>query len=210
MDQMWKSDGGRAAKRAVDLIGAAAALVVGLPVFVVVAVVVRTSLGRPVFFIQERPGLHGAIFHMYKFRTMSEAEDSVGEPLPDDERMTAVGSLLRRWSLDELPELWNVLRGDMSLVGPRPLLMGYMDLYTDEQMRRHDMRPGLTGLAQVSGRNDQSWEERLALDIWYVGHWSFRLDAKILARTAVKVLVREGIAAEGEATMPRFEGTRNG
>ena len=197
-------------KRAFDVAGAAVAGAILAPVIGAAALGVRLRIGRPIIFRQTRPGWHGQVFTLYKFRTMTDDSDDDGEPLPDDERLTPTGSMLRRWSVDELPELWNVLRGDMSLVGPRPLLVDYLDLYTNEQMRRHEMRPGLTGLAQVSGRNDQSWEERLALDVWYVDHWSLWLDAKIIALTVRKVLVGEGVSAPGRATMTRFEGSPGG
>lgn len=194
-----------AMKRALDVAGAIGIGVCLAPVIAgVTLVVTRSSDG--VMFTQIRPGLNSRPFKLYKFRTMTDARDADGRLLPDADRLTSIGQTLRRWSLDELPELWNVLRGDMSLVGPRPLLVDYLDLYTDEQMRRHEMRPGLTGLAQVSGRNDQSWETRLALDVWYVDHWSLWLDLKILATTVVKVLSGEGTSSPGHATMPKFEG----
>lgn len=199
-----------ALKRIVDVAGAGLAAFLLGPVIGAAAVAVRLRIGQPVIFKQTRPGLYGAEFTLYKFRTMSDDRDADGALLADAERLTPLGSTLRRWSLDELPELWNVVRGDMSLVGPRPLLMGYLSLYSEEQMRRHEMRPGLTGLAQASGRNAQTWDERLDLDVWYVDHWSLWLDAKILARTVVKVLTREGISATGHATMPLFEGSNAG
>ena len=199
-----------ALKRMVDVVGATfGGLLLG-PVVAAAAVAVRFRIGRPVIFKQVRPGRNGARFTLFKVRTMTDERGAAGELLSDEERLTPLGSGLRRWSIDELPELWNVLRGDMSLVGPRPLLAEYLDLYTDEQMRRHKMRPGLTGLAQVRGRNDQSWEERLALDVWYVDHWNLWLDAAIIARTVRKVLAGEGVSAQGQATMGRFEGSRNG
>lgn len=193
-------------KRTLDLLFALAALLVLWPIIAAVALAVRCSLGSPVFFAQQRPGLRGCPFMLLKFRTMREAKDATGRPLPDAERLGAFGLWLRSTSLDELPELWNVVRGEMSLVGPRPLLMEYLPLYTPEQARRHEVRPGLTGWAQVNGRNTLDWEEKFRYDVWYVDHRSTRLDLRILWRTILNVLRREGISAEGEATMPRFEG----
>ncbi len=193
-------------KRIVDIVGGAIAAALLSPVLGGAALAARFRIGRPVLFRQVRPGYRGAPFTLVKLRTMTDDRDASGELLPDDARLTPLGSSLRRWSIDELPELWNVVRGDMSLVGPRPLLMEYLDLYSDEQMRRHDMRPGITGLAQVRGRNDQTWEDRLALDVWYVDNWSLWLDAKIMGETVVKVFKREGVSASGHATMPRYEG----
>ena len=167
----------------------------------------RVKLGSPVLFRQQRPGLHGQPFMMLKFRTMIDAVDRDGQQLPDAERLTPFGRWLRASSLDELPELLNILRGDMSLVGPRPLLMRYLPLYSPEQARRHDVRPGLTGWAQINGRNALSWEEKFALDQWYVEHRSFLLDLRILWLTALKVVKREGISSAGEATMPPFTGS---
>lgn len=192
-------------KRAFDLSMAAVGLVTCAPMIIIVAALVAWKLGRPVFFRQRRPGLHGRSFKMIKFRTMIDAVDSKGKPLPDHERLTPFGRWLRATSLDELPELINVLRGELSLVGPRPLLESYLPHYTPEQRRRHDVRPGLTGWAQINGRNSLSWEERFRLDVWYVDNQSFVLDVKILLKTIAKVLRREGIAAEGHATMPRFD-----
>lgn len=169
---------------------------------------VRYKLGSPVLFRQVRPGLHGRPFMMVKFRTMTDERGTDGEMLPDAQRLTPFGRFLRATSLDELPELWNVLRGEMSLVGPRPLLMEYLPLYSPEQARRHEVRPGITGWAQVNGRNALSWEERFKLDIWYVDHRSLWLDLRILWLTVRKVIVREGISAQGEATMPRFTGNK--
>ena len=180
-------------------------LLLGIPL-VFLAWTVRRSLGRPVFFRQLRPGLHGLPFQMIKFRTMTDACGPSGQLLPDSDRLTPFGRFLRSSSLDELPELWNVLKGDMSLVGPRPLLMEYLPLYSPEQARRHEVRPGITGWAQVNGRNALSWEEKFKLDVWYVDHHSLRLDIKILWLTVRKVLVREGISGEGEATMSKFTG----
>jgi len=164
-------------------------------------------MGSPVIFRQERPGLHGRPFRMIKFRTMRNATDAAGNPLPDAQRMTRVGTFLRSSSIDELPELWNVLRGEMSLVGPRPLLMEYLPLYSPEQARRHDVKPGITGWAQINGRNALSWDEKFALDVWYVDNRSFLLDLKILALTVKKVVVREGISQQGQATMEKFRGS---
>lgn len=194
-------------KRLLDIVVAATALLLLLPVLAVTALLVRAILGRPVLFRQPRPGLHGRPFTMYKLRTMRDAHDAAGRALPDAERMTPLGRTLRNASLDELPELWNVLRGDMSLVGPRPLLMEYLPLYTPQQTRRHDVRPGITGWAQVQGRNAIGWSERFALDVWYVDHRSLRLDLRILALTVGKVLARDGVSQPGHATMERFSGT---
>lgn len=168
---------------------------------------VRRRLGSPVFFRQQRPGLGGRPFEMLKFRTMTDEKGADGQLLPDAQRLTPFGRMLRSTSLDELPELWNVLRGDMSLVGPRPLLMEYLPLYSPEQARRHEVRPGITGWAQINGRNAISWEQKFALDVWYVDHPSLLLDLRILWLTARKVLVRDGISAAGEATMPKFTGS---
>jgi lipopolysaccharide/colanic/teichoic acid biosynthesis glycosyltransferase len=194
------------AKRALDVAAAGAGLALLSPVLLGVSVAVRLSLGSPVLFRQTRPGLGGKPFEMLKFRTMRDAHDARGNPLPDAERLTPLGRFLRATSLDELPELVNVLRGEMSLVGPRPLLMEYLPLYTPEQARRHEVRPGITGWAQVNGRNALSWEEKFRLDVWYVDHRSFWLDLRILARTVAKVFAREGISQEGQATMERFRG----
>jgi lipopolysaccharide/colanic/teichoic acid biosynthesis glycosyltransferase len=196
-------------KRSFDIAVSALALILLAPLLLVLASLVRVSLGRPVLFTQERQGLHGKPFRIVKFRTMTNARGLKGESLPDSERMTPFGSFLRSTSLDELPELWNVLRGQMSLVGPRPLLMEYLPLYSQEQARRMQVRPGLTGLAQVSGRNRLSWEERFAIDVRYVDTQSFWLDLKILALTVLKVLRREDVSAVGEATMPRFTGSNS-
>jgi lipopolysaccharide/colanic/teichoic acid biosynthesis glycosyltransferase len=193
-------------KRLVDLILTVFALVLVLPVLGVITVLVRWRLGSPVLFRQQRPGLHGKPFMLLKFRTMTDARDAAGNLLPDEQRLTSFGRFLRRTSLDELPELINVLRGDMSLVGPRPLLMQYLDRYTPDQMRRHEVRPGITGWAQIKGRNALSWEEKFALDVWYVDHLSLWLDLKIILLTVWKVLRREGISQEGFATMPEFMG----
>jgi len=192
-------------KRIIDIVVASVGMVLLAPLFVYAALQVPRSRGSTIIFRQQRPGLHGKPFLMYKFRTMSDARDSAGKLLPDAERLTERGKFLRRTSLDELPELWNVLKGDMSLVGPRPLLMEYLDRYTPEQMRRHDVRPGITGLAQISGRNNVPWEQKFELDVWYVDNWSLWLDCKIIARTLIKVVCREGITGEGVATMTRFD-----
>lgn len=193
-------------KRPFDIFLSGLGLIVLAPVLGGVAAAVAVALGRPVFFRQIRPGLRGKPFRLVKFRTMLDAAGPDGKPLDDSRRLTRFGRFLRATSLDELPELWNVLRGDMSLVGPRPLLMHYLPLYTPEQARRHDVRPGLTGWTAVKGRNALSWDEKLALDIWYVDHRSFRLDLKILLMTIVKVVSRAGVAAEGSETMPEFLG----
>jgi sugar transferase EpsL len=195
-------------KRLFDFFVAAVAVILLSPVIALIALLVRSNLGKPVLFRQPRPGRHGQPFTLLKFRTMLDAVDSNGSSLPDAERLTAFGQLLRRWSLDELPELYNVLRGDMSLVGPRPLLMEYLPLYTSEQARRHEVRPGLTGWAQVNGRNAISWDQKFAFDLWYVDHASFSLDLKILWLTVRNVFTRHGISAEGEATMPKFSGSK--
>lgn len=195
-------------KRLFDVVIAALALLVfSLPLLLLMGLI-RRRLGSPVFFRQMRPGLHGRPFMMVKFRTMTDARGPDGALLPDAERLTPFGRFLRASSLDELPELWNVLKGDMSLVGPRPLLMAYLPLYSPEQARRHDVRPGITGWAQVNGRNTLSWEDKFRLDIEYVDNHSLLLDVKILWLTIRKVLVREGISAQGEATMPAFTGSQ--
>lgn len=193
-------------KRAFDLGLAILALLLLAPVIAVIALLVARSMGRPVLFRQQRPGLHGRPFVLCKFRTMRNAHDSEGNALPDAERLTGLGRFLRSTSLDELPELWNILKGEMSFVGPRPLLMEYLPLYSAEQARRHEVRPGLTGHAQVRGRNALSWPEKFALDVWYVDNRSFLLDLRIIAETFVKVVRREDISAEGNATMPAFKG----
>ncbi|MGV7121193.1 sugar transferase [Sphingopyxis sp. 550A] len=194
-------------KRLVDILGSLIGLVLFSPVLLACAIAIGWRTGRPVFFVQRRPGLHGRPFRMIKFRTMRDANDRDGNPLPDAKRMTRLGQLMRSTSLDELPELWNVLKGDMSLVGPRPLLMEYLPLYNAEQARRHEVRPGLTGWAQVKGRNALGWEEKFVLDTWYVDHRSLGLDLKIILMTIAKVLRRDGISAEGEVTMSKFQGT---
>ena len=191
-------------KRAIDIAGALAALIVGAPFLLLIALAVRLRLGSPLLFAQQRPGLGGRLFTLRKFRTMQDLRDGAGNLLPDADRLTGFGRFLRSSSLDELPELWNVLVGDMSLVGPRPLLVSYLPRYSVEQARRHEVRPGLTGWAQVNGRNATSWEERLRLDIWYVDHRTLKLDIHILVRTVSIVLRREGISAANSVTMPEF------
>ena len=187
------------------------ALLIGLsPLLALLALAVRWKLGRPVLFAQTRPGRHGAPFAFYKFRTMTDARNAAGELLPDAARLTRFGELMRKSSLDELPQLVNVLRGDMSLVGPRPLLMEYLPLYSERQAQRHAVRPGMTGWAQVNGRNALDWEERFELDIWYVEHRSFRLDLRIIAMTAWRMLRPQGIAQPGHATMTKFTGSQRG
>ncbi|HYE86623.1 MAG TPA: sugar transferase [Vicinamibacterales bacterium] len=193
-------------KRVCDIVAAVVLLVLLSPILLLTAAIVRVVLGSPVLFRQQRPGLRGEPFTLLKFRTMSNAVDSSGAPRPDHERLGALGRILRTSSVDELPELWNVLRGDMSLVGPRPLLMEYLPLYSAEQVRRHDVRPGITGWAQINGRNAISWDRRFELDVWYVDHVSAVLDARILFGTALRVLTRQGIAAEGHVSMPKFTG----
>lgn len=197
-------------KRGFDLIVAVTALVLLAPLLLVLALAVRWKLGAPVLFSQLRPGLRGQVFTLWKFRTMTDARDVWGTLRPDAERLTPFGRWLRATSLDELPELWNVVRGDMSLVGPRPLLVRYLERYSPEQARRHEVRPGLTGWAQINGRNAASWAERLRLDVWYVDHRSFGLDLRILARTVALVFRREGIHAPGEATMTEFQPPTSG
>lgn len=193
-------------KRIFDIVVAFSALLTLTFPLIVLALVIRYKLGSPVLFKQERPGLNGRPFRMAKFRTMTNERDADNVLLPDAQRLTTFGQFLRASSLDELPELWNVLRGDMSLVGPRPLLLEYLPLYTPEQARRHEVRPGITGWAQVNGRNSISWEEKFAMDVWYVDHHSFMLDLRILWLTVRKVLLRDGISAVGEVTMPRYKG----
>jgi len=199
----------RTGKRMFDLLAAVPILILLTPVLAVLALLVRVKLGAPVFFRQQRPGLHGQPFQMVKFRTMTDARDASGALLPDADRLTPFGRFLRSSSLDELPELWNVVAGDMSLVGPRPLLMRYLPLYTPEQARRHAVRPGVTGWAQVNGRNAISWEQKFAYDVWYVDNLSLWLDLKILGLTVRKIVVREGISQAGQATMEEFRGQHN-
>ena len=193
-------------KRLFDIVGATTALVVLSPVYAATAYKVSKNLGAPVLFRQIRPGLYGKPFEMIKFRSMKDDIDADGNPLEDGARLTSFGKALRNTSLDELPELWNVIKGDMSLVGPRPLLMEYLPLYNEEQARRHDVRPGITGHAQINGRNAIGWDERFALDTWYVDNQSLWLDIKILFKTVEKVIIKDGISAEGEATMSKFTG----
>ena len=194
-------------KRIFDILASAIGLLLLSPFIAIIAWQIKRKLGSPALFRQQRPGLNGKAFTMVKFRTMRDAIDKNGKPLPDSERITAFGNFLRSTSLDELPELWNVLKGEMSLVGPRPLLMEYLPLYNQEQMRRHEARPGVTGWAQINGRNAISWEEKFKLDVWYVDNQSFWLDIKILFLTVKKVFIRDGISAEGEATMSKFTGS---
>ena len=180
------------------------------PFLLLISILVLFALGSPILFKQNRPGLNKKLFNFYKFRTMTKEKDENGNLLPDKDRLTSFGNFLRKTSLDELPSLWNVLKGDMSLVGPRPLLMEYLPLYSAEQMRRHEVKPGLTGWAQINGRNAISWEEKFKLDVWYVDNQSFLLDMKIILLTILKVLKREGISHGSDATMPKFKGTING
>ena len=196
----------RVVKRCLDLVVSTALLLIMLPLMGAVAVAIRASMGSPILFRQSRPGLHGRIFVLLKFRTMTDARDAEGNSAPDAARLTNLGRVLRSTSLDEVPELWNVIKGEMSLVGPRPLLVEYLGLYSPEQARRHAVRPGVTGWAQVHGRNELPWAERLALDVWYVDNYSVALDVRILFRTLMAVLRREGISQSGHATAERFRG----
>ncbi|WP_180024794.1 sugar transferase [Acinetobacter sp. YH1901134] len=196
-------------KRLLDIIIATIALILLSPLYAYVAYKVKKNLGSPVLFRQVRPGLNGKPFEMIKFRTMKDAVDAQGNPLPDSERLTPFGKMLRSTSLDEMPELWNVIKGDMSVVGPRPLLMEYLPLYNEEQAKRHNVRPGMTGHAQVNGRNAISWEEKFKLDTWYVENQSIWLDFKIMLKTVQKVIAKDDISAEGEATMTRFTGSKH-
>lgn len=193
-------------KRVLEFIIALIGLILASPILLIVAILVKTKLGSPILFRQQRVGLNGEIFEMVKFRTMKDATDSEGNPLPDEERLTKFGQLLRKTSLDELPELWNVLKGDMSLVGPRPLLVEYLPLYSKEQMKRHHVRPGITGYAQVNGRNNISWTKKFELDVYYVENFSLWLDLKILFQTVAKVLGQADINQEGNVTMEKFNG----
>lgn len=177
------------------------------PVLIIITLPIYFKMGSPILFKQPRPGKHGQVFNFYKFRTMKNAVDADGNPLPDAQRLTALGRFLRKTSLDELPQLWNVLKGDMSFVGPRPLLVEYLDLYTPEQARRHQAKPGITGWAQINGRNALSWEKKFELDVWYVDNWSLWLDLKILMLTVIKVFKKEGISQQGHVTMSKFKGT---
>lgn len=197
-------------KTAVDRAAGLVGLVVAAPVLVGAAVAVKATMGSPVLFRQRRPGRGERVFDIVKFRTMREATDERGNPLSDAERLTPVGRWLRATSVDELPQLWNVVRGELSLVGPRPLLVRYLPRYSPEQRRRHEVMPGITGWAQIHGRNAISWEEKFALDVWYVDHWSLALDARILIETVGRVLKRDGVSSDGHATMPEFEGTPAG
>jgi sugar transferase EpsL len=194
-------------KRTVDLLVSIAVLMVSSPVLLAIGILLFLAMGRPILFRQQRPGRYGRPFTLYKFRTMADKRDAQGQLLPDGERVTQLGRLLRLFSVDELPQLWNVLRGDLSLVGPRPLLMQYLDRYSHEQARRHNVLPGITGWAQINGRNAVTWERKFELDVWYVDHWSLWLDFKILCMTLVNVLRREGISQQGHATMPEFMGS---
>lgn len=198
----------RLLKRSLDLAAALFVLIALSPLLLLIAMGVLVLLGSPVFFRQTRPGRGARPFVLYKFRTMRDASDPAGRPLPDAQRLTSLGRVLRRTSLDELPQLWNVVRGEMSLVGPRPLLMEYLDRYTPAQARRHDVLPGITGYAQVRGRNAITWEEKFDLDVWYVDHWSLGLDMKLLAQTLLNVATGAGISAPEHATMPEFRGSR--
>lgn len=197
-------------KRLFDVVGAALLIIVLSPLILLVAILVRIKLGSPILFIQARPGLHGKPFRMLKFRTMTNSVGVDGQPLTDEQRLTRFGRFLRSASLDELPELFNVLVGDMSLVGPRPLLMQYLERYSPEQMRRHEVRPGITGWAQVNGRNNLPWEERFRLDVWYVDHRTLMLDLKILGMTIAKVLKRSDVSQDGHVTMTEFMGGASG
>lgn len=193
-------------KRLFDLISAGLALLLFGPILIIIACVILLTMGGPVFFRQERPGKNGTIFRIFKFRTMTNERDKSGELLPDEMRLKGIGKLIRSLSLDELPQLINVVKGDMSLIGPRPLLVEYLPLYSAEQQRRHDVRPGITGWAQINGRNAISWEEKFKLDVWYVEHISFVMDIKILIMTVKKVIKRDGISQEGNVTMEKFNG----
>lgn len=204
----WLTGYSRLVKSILDRLVAALALLFFSPLMLLVAIAIYIRMGRPIFFTQPRPGKDGCIFTFYKFRTMTNDRDFNGNLLPDEKRLTALGQFLRQTSLDELPQLWNVLKGDMSFVGPRPLLVKYLELYNLEQARRHEVKPGITGWVQVNGRNTLNWEEKFKLDIWYVDNWSLWLDLKILFLTIVKVVLREGINQEGYATMPEFTGKR--
>lgn len=197
-------------KRGFDLVLSLFAIIVLLPIFLLLALIIFLFLGSPILFRQVRPGYKGRLFTLYKFRSMNDNKDPLGNLLPDEQRLTALGRFLRSSSFDELPELFNVIKGEMSLVGPRPLLVSYLPLYNDEQARRHDMRPGIAGWAQVNGRNAITWEEKFTLDVWYVDHWSIWLDIKILGMTIWKVIKREGINQPGHATSELFKGSSKG
>ena len=204
---MAKSNAVPLLKRILDIAGSLVALLILAGPLLIITILIRLEFGRPVIFKQLRPGKNGKTFLLNKFRTMREWRDNNGLLLPDKYRLTALGKTLRKWSLDELPELWNVIKGDMSLVGPRPLLLEYLNRYTPEQARRHEVKPGITGWAQVNGRNAITWEEKFNLDVWYVGHLSFWLDLKIITMTIWKIVKREGINQPGQATMEKFQGT---
>ena len=194
-------------KRLFDIISSAAGLIVISPLLLILAALVRLKLGSPVLFRQQRPGLGGHAFVIYKFRTMTDQRDALGNLLPDDQRLPVFGRFLRSTSFDELPELLNVLKGDMSIVGPRPLMMKYLNRYSPEQARRHEVKPGITGWSQINGRNTISWEDKFKLDVWYVDNWTFWLDMKIIFKTIWSVIVKEGITQQGRATMDEFMGT---
>lgn len=200
----------RAIKRIIDILVALMLLIMFFPAFLILSTAICIKMGRPIFFLQKRPGKDGTIFIMYKFRTMLNEKNKKGELLSDELRLTTFGKFLRSTSLDELPELINVIKGEMSLVGPRPLLVEYLDLYTPEQMRRHEVRPGITGWAQINGRNAIMWEEKFDLDIWYIDNWNIWLDFKILINTILKVFRRENISHENSATMEKFTGSKSG
>ncbi|MEY8198238.1 MAG: sugar transferase [Colwellia sp.] len=195
-------------KRIFDILVSFSVLLLSAPLLLLLALLIRKKLGSPVLFSQPRPGLKGKSFRMVKFRSMTDERDDAGELLSDAERLTRFGKILRATSLDELPELWNVLKGEMSIVGPRPLMMEYLPFYSTEQARRHDMLPGVTGLAQISGRNALTWEKKFELDVWYIDNYSFWLDIKILLATVKKVLIPEGVSPNGHATMPKFTGSK--
>lgn len=196
-------------KRSFDFVMALSLLLLLSPIILIVGIIVKWGLGSPIIFKQKRPGLNRKPFYLYKFRTMNNKKDSIGNLLPDNVRLTSLGKFLRRFSLDELPQLINVIKGEISLVGPRPLLMEYLDLYTEEQSKRHEVRPGITGWAQVNGRNSVSWEEKFEMDVWYVNNQSFLLDLKILFLTGIKVVNSEGINQPGNATMEKFKGSKS-
>ena len=195
-------------KRLIDIVGASLGLLLFSPCFLILAILIRVKLGSPVLFQQLRAGLEGSPFKIIKFRTMNDRRNAEGELLPDEERLTGFSRFLRSTSLDELPELYNILKGDMSFIGPRPLLSEYLNLYTDEQARRHEVKPGITGWAQVNGRNQLTWEQRFNLDVWYVEHRSLSLDLRVLLKTVVGVISRKGISAEDHDSMPKFTGAK--
>jgi len=195
-------------KRLIDIFGTLIGFTILIPLFLIISIFIKLSFKGPIFFKQSRPGKNKKTFYLYKFRTMKEMRDKNGNLIPDEKRLTKIGKFLRKLSLDELPELWNVLKGDMSLVGPRPLLIEYLDRYAPEQARRHEMKPGLTGWAQINGRNAITWEEKFKFDVWYVDNWNLLLDVKIIFITFVKVIKGEGISQPGRATMEEFKGTK--